>query len=103
MKKICSVIFIFYTADLYSVENNMKLTFNEDSAKYWQYISDRTMGGVSDGQAFLDQDEGIIFARLTGNVSTDNNGGFIQLRTKLSFNNLDKEQGKLKGVRLKCN
>ena len=100
MKKILVLFFIFYTADLYAVENNKKFTFNEDSAKYWQYISDRTMGGVSDGQAFLDQDEGIIFARLTGSVSTDNNGGFIQLRTTLSFNNLDKEQGKLKGVRL---
>ena len=53
-----------------------------------------------DGQAFLDQDEGMIFARLTGNVSTDNNGGFIQLRTKLSFNDLNSEQGKLEGVRL---
>ena len=100
MKKILVLFFIFYTADLYAVESNKKLTFNEDSAKNWQYISDRTMGGVSEGQAFLDQDEGIIFARLTGSVSTDNNGGFIQLRTTLSFNNLDKEQGKLKGVRL---
>jgi hypothetical protein len=108
MKKILVLFLFFYTFDLYAVENNLKLIFNEDSAKYWQYISDRTMGGVSDGQAFLDQDEGIIFARLTGNVSTDNNGGFIQLRTTLSlnnlstlyFNNLYKEQEKLKGVRL---
>ena len=100
MKKTLVLFLILYAADIYAVENNKKLIFNEDSAKNWQYISDRTMGGVSDGQAFLNQDEGIIFARLTGNVSTDNNGGFIQLRTKLSFNNLDKEQGELKGVRL---
>jgi hypothetical protein len=94
------LLFIFYTADLRAVENNMKLTFNEDSVKYWQYISDRTMGGVSDGQAFLDQDEGIIFARLTGNVSTDNNGGFIQFRSGISLANTEENGQKIKGVRL---
>jgi len=100
MKKILVLFFIFYTADLYAVENNKILTFNEDSAKYWQYISDRTMGGVSDGQAFLDQDGDLVFARLVGNVSTDNNGGFIQLRSSLSFLNLNKQNKEIKGVRL---
>ena len=66
----------------------------------WQYISDRTMGGVSNGKAILEQDEGMYFARLTGNVSTENNGGFIQLRSALSFINLDKKGKQIKGIRI---
>ena len=30
--------------------------FNSDSGKYWQYISDQVMGGVSDGEVTLQQD-----------------------------------------------
>ena len=68
-----------------ALTEEIRVPFNKESAKYWGYISDRTMGGISNGQAFLDEDENKIFARLTGNVSTDNNGGFIQLRSTLSF------------------
>ncbi len=76
------------------------ISFNEESAKYWSYVSDRTMGGISNGQAFLDEDEYNIFARLIGNVSTENNGGFIQLRSTLSFANLNALEKEIRGVRL---
>lgn len=42
----------------------------------WQFFTDGVMGGVSEGQAFLTEDG----LRLTGTVSTANNGGFIQVR-----------------------
>lgn len=45
----------------------------------WRYVADTVMGGVSQGQAVL---EGTML-RLTGSVSTANNGGFIQMRTDL--------------------
>ena len=45
----------------------------------WAYLADTVMGGVSQG--------GAEFAagalRLTGQVSTKNNGGFIQVRTRM--------------------
>ena len=45
----------------------------------WAYLADTVMGGVSQG--------GAEFAagalRLTGEVSTKNNGGFIQVRTRI--------------------
>lgn len=100
MMYIFKLFFIFCTTTLYANQHNIVLTFDKDTAKYWQYVSDRTMGGVSDGQAFLDQDGDLVFARLVGNVSTDNNGGFIQLRSALSFIDLNKTNKKLKGVRL---
>lgn len=50
----------------------------------WQYVSDRVMGGVSDGRAQLDRDGELDFASLRGQVSTANNGGFIQIRRGLT-------------------
>ena len=60
---------------------DLSFPFNSDSGRYWQYISDQVMGGISDGEVTLEQDGEMFFARLTGNVSTKNNGGFIQLRS----------------------
>lgn len=45
----------------------------------WRYAADTVMGGVSDGRAWVE--DGVL--RLTGTVSTANNGGFIQTRTDL--------------------
>ena len=81
-------------------KNDINIPFTEENARYWQYISDQTMGGVSDGQAILDKDGDMIFARLTGNVSTANNGGFIQIRTNFSFVDLINTNKDLKGVLL---
>ncbi len=54
--------------------------FSGAPANRWDFFSDRVMGGVSSGQAAFA--EGRL--RLTGTVSTANNGGFIQARLKLS-------------------
>ena len=84
----------------YGTEKGIDLKFDQNSSKYWQYISDRVMGGISNGQAALEQDGQILFARLSGNVSTKNNGGFIQLRSRFSFADFEKNGNKIKGVRL---
>lgn len=55
-----------------------------DGAAGWRYLSDRVMGGVSDGAATMGRDEGRAFAQLTGAVSTENNGGFVQIRRDLT-------------------
>lgn len=81
-------------------EGDLSFPFNSDSGKYWQYVSDRVMGGVSDGQVNLEQDGEMYYARLTGNVSTRNYGGVIQLRTGISFANSEKDGKNLQGVRL---
>ena len=46
----------------------------------WSYVSDQVMGGVSSGWAEFGLEDGRPFARLSGRVSTANNGGFIQIR-----------------------
>ena len=45
----------------------------------WAYLADTVMGGVSQGSAEFAS--GAL--RLTGQVSTKNNGGFIQVRTRI--------------------
>ena len=99
MDKIIFFLLIFYSSVVFS-KDQISIPFTEENARYWQYISDQTMGGVSNGQAILDKDGDMIFARLTGNVSTANNGGFIQIRTNFSFVNLINFNKDLKGVLL---
>ena len=50
----------------------------------WSFITDQVMGGLSKGKVRIDIIDGIKCYRMTGDVSTKNNGGFIQFRTKLS-------------------
>ena len=49
----------------------------------WRFFTDTVMGGVSSGQVVFRAEGDLRFARMTGTVSTANNGGFIQMRTEL--------------------
>ena len=46
----------------------------------WAGFSDRVMGGVSELTARVVAESGDRFLRMSGRVSTRNNGGFIQVR-----------------------
>ena len=94
------VIILATLTSIALAKEEISIPFTEENTRYWQYISDQTMGGISNGQAVLDKDGDIIFARLTGNVSTANNGGFIQIRTTFSFVDLINSDKNLLGVRL---
>ncbi|QFU07690.1 Complex I intermediate-associated protein 30 (CIA30) [Rhodobacteraceae bacterium THAF1] len=52
---------------------------DRDGAGEWELVSDQVMGGVSDGALSVQQVAGRAAIRLTGTVSTDNDGGFLQL------------------------
>ena len=47
----------------------------------WSYFSDTVMGGVSEGTASFETSNSERVLRLTGLVSTKNNGGFVQVRS----------------------
>ena len=49
----------------------------------WQFFTDGVMGGKSSGKVNIDYIEGIKCYRMTGNVTTENNGGFIQMRVQI--------------------
>lgn len=71
-------------------------TFENSPETRWSFIADTVMGGVSTGQLRFVQENGSTYARLTGQVSTQNRGGFIQFRKQLS----DKPSEGTKGVRV---
>ena len=97
MVKLLAVLLLTLSSIVFA-KDEISIPFTEENARYWQYISDQTMGGISNGQAVLDKEGDMIFARLTGNVSTANNGGFIQIRTSFSFVDLINTNKDLKGV-----
>ncbi|WP_050928753.1 CIA30 family protein [Aestuariivita boseongensis] len=54
----------------------MKLDLN------WEFVADTVMGGVSTGHVTWDDAHQV--ARLTGEVSLENDGGFVQMAADLS-------------------
>ena len=60
---------------------NPKLT---NQSQQWSFITDKVMGGVSTGKFIVEKVDGVMCYRMTGDVSTKNNGGFIQIRVKLN-------------------
>ena len=91
-------------------QNDIVFPIQEGAVSDWKYVSDRVMGGISEGNVYLEKDGDTSFARLTGDVSTRNNGGFIQLRSAVSLfkkpkmfqliHDANKEGQELQGVRL---
>ncbi|MDC7225481.1 MAG: CIA30 family protein [Spirochaetales bacterium] len=57
-------------------------TSPENNSYEWTDFTDQVMGGKSEGATSLMQEDGEFFLRLSGTVSLENNGGFIQSRLK---------------------
>ena len=70
---------LFYAALLTVSMSNQANAKNLVYENNWAYLADTVMGGVSRGGAEFSA--GAL--RLTGQVSTKNNGGFIQVRTRV--------------------
>ena len=70
---------IFLSAVLMLSMSNTASAKNLVYENNWAYLADTVMGGVSRGGAEFSA--GVL--RLTGKVSTKNNGGFIQVRTRI--------------------
>ena len=60
---------------------NPKIT---NQSQQWNFITDQVMGGLSTGKFIVEKVDGVMCYRMTGDVSTKNNGGFIQIRAKLN-------------------
>jgi hypothetical protein len=57
---------------------------NSNLGLEWRLFTDTVMGGISRGNLSLDTHEGRNCLRMQGDVSTDNNGGFVQIALPLS-------------------
>ena len=89
------IIFILITKKLYA-EKMLIDNFNNANQENWEFISDQVMGGVSFGSYEIFNEGNLSFLKLTGFVSLENNGGFIQVRKKIkSLKNID-----FKGIKI---
>lgn len=75
---IAGLMPVFSSADEVMSEN---IEIQPDAG--WRFFTDGVMGGVSEGKASFVLEDGSYYARIEGQVSTENNGGFIQLRLDL--------------------
>lgn len=64
-------------------EGGMLEDFSGTGGTKWAFFTDQVMGGVSEGRARIEEVDGERALRLTGTVSTENRGGFIQARLDL--------------------
>ena len=94
MKKllIISLILFLNTANASMIIDNLENSKNRN----WVYFTDTVMGGVSQGKLAFMNENGENFYRMTGNVSTENNGGFIQFAT-----GLEKIDKNFEGIKLR--
>lgn len=66
----------------------------------WRGFSDRVMGGISTAQLETDRIAGKDCLRLTGNVTRESNGGFIQMALYFGRNYAEFNGSAYKGVEL---
>mgnify|MGYP001476542548 FL=1 len=91
MKYITIFILLVFSISAYS-ETTME-NFKSSPEKRWQFFTDQVMGGRSIGKLDFLSEENISFARMTGDVTTENNGGFIQFRAQLGYKLMDSFEG----------
>ena len=60
----------------------------------WAYFADTVMGGKSSGTAERVMVDGRTAIKLIGNVTTENNGGFVQVRREIE----SKQASNFKGI-----
>ena len=83
--KLGIIILFLFSMNLFSQPLN--------NPQAWRGITDQVMGGVSD--LAISHSDGVFY--MTGNVSTDNNGGFVRLSNRIDINSND-----FKGIKFKA-
>jgi len=72
------------TRDDLVIDNRSNNDLNSNLGTKWQLVTDKVMGGLSQGQLTLDSYKGKKCLRMRGDVTTENNGGFVQIALSLS-------------------
>jgi len=65
----------------------------------WSLVIDRVMGGVSNAEYLLGSDECFKYIKMKGNVSLENNGGFVQVALPLAMGSKTFDATAYSGVR----
>ena len=65
----------------------------------WRLVTDRVMGGLSDGKHGFGKDDRFGYINMKGNVSLKNNGGFVQIALPLVIDSKPFDAAGFSGVR----
>ena len=84
MRLKCLCLFTIALSATLVADEMILENFESNPEQRWRYVSDQVMGGVSTGQVVYIQEGDVNYAHMTGSVSTENNGGFIQLRSNVA-------------------
>ena len=79
---LAAAMFIFSSRYVFA-EQIMIDDFSDNAQSEWTFVSDQVMGGVSTGRISFKVMSDQSYVEMSGNVSTKNNGGFIQFRRKI--------------------
>ncbi len=66
------------------IDDRSNSDFQSNLGLSWRLVTDDVMGGISSGNLSLDTYKGRKCLRMRGDVSTENNGGFVQISLALS-------------------
>lgn len=66
------------------IDNRTSGTLKSNAGNDWQMRTDNVMGGVSKGGLTVHEHLGKACLRMQGQVSTENNGGFVQMSLSVS-------------------
>ena len=65
----------------------------------WRLITDRVMGGISNGEYNFGREKLLGYINMKGNVSLENNGGFVQVALPLAVRSKSLDATNFSGVR----
>ena len=71
------------------IDDRTSGSLNSNLGTKWRLVTDNVMGGLSSGKLSLDNIKDKNCIRMQGDVSTENNGGFVQIALPLSDKNTD--------------
>jgi hypothetical protein len=71
------------------IDDRTSGSLNSNLGTRWRLVTDNVMGGISSGKLTLDNIRDKNCIRMQGDVSTENNGGFVQIILPLSDKNSD--------------
>ena len=66
------------------IDDRTSGNLNSNLGTQWRFITDDVMGGLSTGELTLDNIKDKNCLRMSGDVRTENNGGFVQIALPLS-------------------
>ena len=94
LKMYFMISFVYKLLFLILILISMNISSSQlDDPDTWRPITDQVMGGISN--LSITHSDG-VFA-MTGEVSTENNGGFVRLSNRININNND-----FKGIKFKA-